>query len=64
VCVYPCYIDVDKSVNEGRKVIKEKAAKNPHAYHMAVAAQQLGFTVVYEVKSRRQENRTCVSQLN
>ncbi|KAI8340917.1 signal recognition particle, SRP19 subunit [Chlamydoabsidia padenii] len=50
VCVYPCYIDVDKSVNEGRKVIKEKAAKNPHAYHIALAANQLGFVVVYESK--------------
>ncbi|KAI8099361.1 signal recognition particle, SRP19 subunit [Halteromyces radiatus] len=50
VCVYPCYIDVDKSVNEGRKIVKEKAVKNPHAYHMAVAVQQLGLTVVYEGK--------------
>ncbi|CAO3591744.1 unnamed protein product [Absidia cylindrospora] len=50
VCVYPCYIDADKSVNEGRKVVKEKAVKNPHAYHMAVAVQQLGLTVVYEGK--------------
>ncbi|CAO3625250.1 unnamed protein product [Cunninghamella blakesleeana] len=50
VCVYPCYIDVDKSVTEGRKILKEKAVKNPHAYHMAVAVQQLGLHVVYEGK--------------
>ncbi|KAI8354560.1 signal recognition particle, SRP19 subunit [Choanephora cucurbitarum] len=50
VCVYPCYIDVDKSVLEGRKIAKEKAVKNPHAYHMAIACQKLGFSVVYEGK--------------
>ncbi|KAI8069758.1 signal recognition particle, SRP19 subunit [Gilbertella persicaria] len=50
VCVYPCYIDADKTVQEGRKISKEKAAKNPHAYHMAIACQKLGFSVVYEGK--------------
>ncbi|KAI7907259.1 signal recognition particle, SRP19 subunit [Cokeromyces recurvatus] len=50
VCVYPCYIDADKTVQEGRKISKEKAVKNPHAYHMAVACQKLGFNVVYEGK--------------
>jgi signal recognition particle subunit SEC65 len=50
VCVYPCYIDADKSAQEGRKIAKEKSVKNPHAYHMAIACQKLGFSVVYEVK--------------
>ncbi|KAI8063179.1 signal recognition particle, SRP19 subunit [Gongronella butleri] len=50
VCVYPCYLDLEKSVNEGRKIVKEKAVKAPHAYHMAVAVQQLGLNVVYESK--------------
>ncbi|KAI8366630.1 signal recognition particle, SRP19 subunit [Radiomyces spectabilis] len=50
VCVYPCYIDSDKSWKEGRKIAKEKAVKNPHAYHMALAVQQLGLSVVYEGK--------------
>jgi signal recognition particle subunit SEC65 len=49
ICVYPCYIDVDKSIEEGRKIGKEKSVKNPHAYHMAIACQKLGFSVVYEV---------------
>ncbi|KAI8882873.1 signal recognition particle, SRP19 subunit [Backusella circina FSU 941] len=50
VCVYPCYINSEKSYQEGRKIAKSKAVKNPHAYHMAVAVQKLGLTVVYEGK--------------
>ncbi|KAI8993407.1 signal recognition particle, SRP19 subunit [Pilobolus umbonatus] len=50
VCVYPLYIDADKSVQEGRRISREKCVKNPHAYHMAIAAQKLGFSVVYEGK--------------
>jgi len=51
VCVYPCYIDADKSLQEGRKISKSKAVKNPHAYHMALAVQKLGnMSVVYEGK--------------
>lgn len=50
VCVYPCYIDADKSVQEGRKIGKEKSVQKPHAYHMAIACQKLGFSVVYEGK--------------
>ncbi|ORE06872.1 signal recognition particle, SRP19 subunit [Rhizopus microsporus var. microsporus] len=50
ICVYPCYIDADKSVQEGRKIAKEKAVSNPHAYHMALAVQRFGLTVVYENK--------------
>ena len=57
VCVYPCYIDADKSVLEGRKIAKEKAVKNPHAYHMAVACQKLGFSVVYEVCSYKRKKK-------
>lgn len=49
VCVYPCYIDVDKSAQEGRKIAKQKGIKDPHAYHMALAVQRLGLSVVYEV---------------
>ena len=44
------YIDADKSQAKGRKVHKDIAVKNPHAYHMAVAVQQLGLSVVYEGK--------------
>ncbi|KAI9319126.1 signal recognition particle, SRP19 subunit [Dichotomocladium elegans] len=50
VCVYPCYIDASKSIAEGRKIEKSKAVSDPHAYHMAVAAQMLGLSVVYETK--------------
>ncbi|CEP10955.1 hypothetical protein [Parasitella parasitica] len=50
LCVYPCYINADKSVQEGRRIAKEKSVKNPHAYHMAIACQKLGFSVVYEGK--------------
>lgn len=50
MCVYPTYIDVDKSVADGRKIAKNKAVKDPHAYHMAVAVQMLGLSVVYETK--------------
>ncbi|KAG2234250.1 signal recognition particle, SRP19 subunit [Thamnidium elegans] len=50
VCVYPCYIDADKSVQDGRKISKEKAVNNPHAYHMSIACQKLGFSAVYENK--------------
>ncbi|KAG1440893.1 hypothetical protein G6F56_011727 [Rhizopus delemar] len=50
VTVYPCYIDVDKSTQQGRKVAQKSSVKEPHAYHMAVAVQRLGFSVVYENK--------------
>ncbi|KAI9016385.1 signal recognition particle, SRP19 subunit [Phycomyces nitens] len=50
VCVYPAYIDADKSVTEGRKISKSSAVKNPHAYHMALAVQSMGLSVVYEGK--------------
>jgi signal recognition particle subunit SEC65 len=50
VCVYPCYIDADKSLDQGRKIPKIKAVNKPHAYHMALAVQKLGnMSVVYEV---------------
>lgn len=48
--MYPCYIDVDKSAQEGRKIAKQKGIKDPHAYHMALAVQRLGLSVVYENK--------------
>lgn len=51
VCIYPCYIDATKSVQDGRKISKEKCIENPNAYHMAVAVQQLGLSVVYEVSA-------------
>jgi signal recognition particle subunit SEC65 len=48
--VYPCYIDADKSLDQGRKIPKIKAVNKPHAYHMALAVQKLGnMSVVYEV---------------
>ncbi|KAI8973587.1 signal recognition particle, SRP19 subunit [Mycotypha africana] len=50
VCVYPCYINAEMSYKEGRKLSKEKCTKNPHAYHMALACQKLGLSVVYEGK--------------
>ncbi|ORX42370.1 signal recognition particle, SRP19 subunit [Hesseltinella vesiculosa] len=50
VMVYPCYIDAAKTNSQGRKIGKAMAVNNPHAYHMAVAVQQLGLNVVYESK--------------
>ncbi|KAJ2962926.1 hypothetical protein NQZ79_g1963 [Umbelopsis isabellina] len=51
VCVYPCYIDAEKSLDQGRKIPKAKAVNKPHAYHMALAVQKLGnMSVVYEGK--------------
>ncbi|KAG2189386.1 hypothetical protein INT44_004528 [Umbelopsis vinacea] len=51
ICVYPCYIDADKSLEQGRRISKAKAVTKPHAYHMAMAVQQLGgMSVVYEGK--------------
>ncbi|KAI9272581.1 signal recognition particle, SRP19 subunit [Sporodiniella umbellata] len=50
VTVYPCYIDSSKSTQQGRKISKEKSVNEPHAYHMAVAVQRLGLSVVYENK--------------
>ncbi|KAI9249661.1 signal recognition particle, SRP19 subunit [Phascolomyces articulosus] len=50
VCIYPLYIDAGKTQGQGRKVREDIAVKNPHAYHMAIAVQQLGLSVVYEGK--------------
>ena len=50
VCIYPVYIDADKTTSQGRKIREDLAVKNPHAYHMAVAVQQMGLSVVYEGK--------------
>lgn len=47
--MYPCYLNSEKTVREGRKIRKDKAHKNPTAYHIAVAVQSLGLSVVYEV---------------
>ncbi|RUP45592.1 hypothetical protein BC936DRAFT_147974 [Jimgerdemannia flammicorona] len=48
VCLYPCYIDVDKSIEEGRKISKSLAVKNPHGFRIAHVVQSLGLSVVYE----------------
>ncbi|OZJ01788.1 hypothetical protein BZG36_05259 [Bifiguratus adelaidae] len=48
ICLYPIYIDKSKSLPQGRKISKEKAVDNPTGFHMAHAARQLGFSVVYE----------------
>ena len=50
MCVYPTYIDSDKSVTDGRKVAKNKAVKDPRAYHMAVAVQMLDWAYPGRVK--------------
>ncbi|EGF79818.1 hypothetical protein BATDEDRAFT_25645 [Batrachochytrium dendrobatidis JAM81] len=51
-CIYPVYIDQDKSYAEGRRVSKSQAVKNPAAIYMAEAVQRLGLTSVVEPKCR------------
>lgn len=50
VCVYPVYLDRQRSIEEGRKVAKETAIENPTAREMAFACQKLKLHCVIEVR--------------
>jgi len=47
-CLYPIYFDAAKTRQEGRRVGKEQAVKNPLARTIVDAVAQLGLNVVFE----------------
>ncbi|KAI5820258.1 signal recognition particle, SRP19 subunit [Pyronema omphalodes] len=48
-CLYPVYFDAQRSRQEGRKVAKGLAVKNPIAREIADACASLGLKAVYEM---------------
>eukprot|EP00035_Acanthoeca_spectabilis_P022802 m.445846 g.445846 ORF g.445846 m.445846 type:complete len:165 (+) comp19284_c0_seq1:129-623(+) len=49
-CVYPTYIDANKTLAQGRRVPKVVAVEVPHPAFMADVLQTNGFTYEYEQK--------------
>ena len=43
--VYPCYIDFNFKLDEGRKISKEKSVENPTYQEIAQATTDLGFKI-------------------
>ncbi|ORX86488.1 signal recognition particle, SRP19 subunit [Basidiobolus meristosporus CBS 931.73] len=52
ICVYPAYLDSEKTVEEGRRIPKDKACKEPQVRQIAEAAKELGFPVAIEPTKR------------
>ncbi|CAG8484401.1 2877_t:CDS:2 [Ambispora gerdemannii] len=48
ICLYPVYFDSTKSVQHGRKVVREQAVPNPLAQNIAEAVKELGLSVLFE----------------
>ncbi|KAG9294879.1 hypothetical protein G9A89_003219 [Geosiphon pyriformis] len=48
VCLYPAYFDSTKTVQQGRRVIREQAVPNPLAKDLAEAVKELGLSLLYE----------------
>ncbi|RHZ81497.1 hypothetical protein Glove_120g120 [Diversispora epigaea] len=48
VCLYPVYFDSTKSVQNGRKVVKDNAVQNPLAKDIAESVKMLGICCVFE----------------
>ncbi|CAG8566237.1 592_t:CDS:2 [Ambispora leptoticha] len=48
ICLYPIYFDSTKSVQQGRKVVRERAVPNPLAQNIAEAVKELGLSVLFE----------------
>ena len=52
ICIYPVYINSEKTLQQGRKLEKTLAVKEPVAIYMAESAKTLGLQVVLESKKR------------
>ncbi|KAK9768644.1 signal recognition particle subunit [Basidiobolus ranarum] len=52
ICVYPAYLDSSKTVDEGRRIPKDKACQEPQAMQIAEAGKELGFPVAIEPTKR------------
>ncbi|TPX48478.1 hypothetical protein SeMB42_g02974 [Synchytrium endobioticum] len=52
ICCYPIYIDADKSVQEGRRIPKPLAVKEPNIFAMVEAVRRLGLSAVLEGDKR------------
>lgn len=52
ICIYPIYIDADRSYAKGRKVRTDKAVKEPRAAHMQLAIARLGLQTVLEPSAK------------
>ncbi|CAG8504513.1 2736_t:CDS:2 [Diversispora eburnea] len=48
VCLYPVYFDSTKSVQNGRKIVKDNAVQNPLAKDIAESVKMLGICCVFE----------------
>jgi signal recognition particle subunit SEC65 len=55
-CIYPVYIDVDKSTKRGRMIPTSVAVKEPAAIYIAEAVKQLKFNAVLEGNKRHPQD--------
>ena len=53
MCIYPVYLNSERSIGQGRRVPKEACPKNPTVQDVAMLASKLGLRVVVEVRGRR-----------
>ncbi|TPX30642.1 hypothetical protein SmJEL517_g05838 [Synchytrium microbalum] len=51
-CIYPVYIDADKTVAQGRRIAKHLGCKEPHIFAMAEAVRRLNLSAVLEGDKR------------
>jgi signal recognition particle subunit SEC65 len=50
ICLYPVYFDSTKSVQQGRRIIKDIASPHPLAKDIAEVVKNIGINCLYEVK--------------
>ena len=50
ICLYPVYFDSTKSVQQGRRVIKDIASPHPLAKDIAEVVKNIGINCLYEVR--------------
>ncbi|KAJ1558845.1 signal recognition particle subunit [Nowakowskiella sp. JEL0078] len=48
MCVYPLYIDANKTMSQGRRIPKEFAVNEPVAVYMAEVVRSLGLSCIFE----------------
>eukprot|EP01084_Bolivina_argentea_P095221 171206_1 len=51
-CVYPCYLNVKKTIAEGRKISKSYCIQQPHPNDIADACNQLGLPCYIEMNKK------------
>lgn len=49
LCIYPIYLDKDRTAEQGRKISKELAISKPDIKELALATSKLGFQCIIEV---------------